>query len=254
MRTRTNLLRSIAIVGVLASTVAGCGKIAEKASEEAVEQAIESEGGEDVEIDFSDDGLTVESQEGDLTFTADEDGVQIDGTDAEGNDFSLDGDESGIEIESEDGNGSLDIDDDGTFTVTDENGEVVTGEVDSDGETVEFSVDGENGDDASFSTSEGIPDEWPSDVPEPEGLEEVSGSFFSDGTDETVLVTGKADSDANGFFDDYVARLLDDGFTEQSMYSQPEIVNGSYIRGDLTVTVSAENIDGAGTEVVIAVA
>ena len=80
--------------------------------------------------------------------------MEIDGTDADGNDFSLDADE------------------DGTFTATDADGDVTSGEVSSDGDSIDFTVEGEDGD-AVFSSGEGIPDEWPSDVPEPEGLDEV---------------------------------------------------------------------------------
>jgi hypothetical protein len=233
IRTRTHLLRSVAVVGVAVASLTGCGKIVEKASEKAVEEAVESEGGGDVDVDFTDDGLTVESEDGDLSLAVDEDGgVQIDGTDAEGNDFSVDGE------------------DDGSFTVTDENGEVATGQVDADGETVEFST--EEGE-TSFSTSEGIPEEWPDDVPEPDGLSEISGTFFSDGTVDSVVVDGSTSSEPADFFDDYAGGLIEAGFEEQSKYSESSFVNGTYVRGDVTVTVSAQKIDGSDTEVIVAI-
>ena len=96
----------------------GCGNLVERATEEAVERAVEeaaeSEGGGNVDVEFTDDGISVQSDDGDFSFNVDENGVEIDGTDADGNDFSVDADEGGINAEG--GDGTFDLDSDGTFT------------------------------------------------------------------------------------------------------------------------------------------
>lgn len=232
---RTHLIRSIAVVGALATSIAGCGKAAEKAAEKAVEEAIESESGENVDIDFSGDEFTLESEDGDLTMQVDEDGnVQIDGVDANGE------------------GGSLDIGEDGSFTVTDENGEVVTGEVDEDGGNLDYTIEGEDGE-ARFSSSEGLPEQWPSDVPQPDGLDDLNGSYFASGSDESVVVTGTTSADPADFYDEYAAKLIDAGFEEQSKYSEANTTFGSYGRGDRTVTVNVDSLDGNESTVTIAV-
>jgi hypothetical protein len=231
---RVHLLRSAVAIGVIAASLASCGRVAEKAAEEAVEKAIESDTSENVEIDFTDDGLTVEGDDGDVTINADGDGVVIEASDANGE------------------GGTLDIDEDGTFTVTDESGEVATGEMDADGETVEFAVEGEDGD-AAFSSSVGIPEQWPSDVPQPEGLDDVNGTYFSDGDNVSVFVTGTTASDPSDYYDSYVARLVAAGFEEQSTFSDETLATGNYARGDMTITVSAQGVDGAATNVTIGI-
>ena len=145
------ITRTVLATTMFAVVAIGCGDIVERATEEAVErvveEAVEADTGGDVDIEFNDDGISVESDEGDFSLSIDEDGVEIDGTDADGNDFSLDADEDGINAESEDG--TFDVDSDGTFTATDADGEVTTGEVSSDGDSVDFTVEDEDGDDLS---------------------------------------------------------------------------------------------------------
>lgn len=244
---RRNSVHFALVAAAVAIATTGCGRLVERATEEAVEKAIESDSGEDVEIDFSDGEIRVESDEGDVTFSADENGVQIDGTDADGNDFSVDADENGLEVESENGS-SLDIDDDGTFVATDENGEVFTGEADDDGG---FTVEGSDGE-AVFATSEGIPEQWPSDVPEPDGLSDVSGTYFSEGNDLSIIITGTASGDLRDVFDAYAKDLEDAGFEEESTFTQgDEAASSTYVRGERRITVNVQ-ARGNGSEVVVA--
>lgn len=234
----------------LASLTAGCGKIAERATEEAVERAVEADTGGDVDVDFSDDGISVQSDEGDFTLNVDEDGVAIEGTDADGNDFSLDADEGGVNAEG--GDGTFDLDSDGNFTVTDENGEVTTGEVSADDNSLDFTVEGDDGN-AVFNSGEGIPDQWPSDVPRPEGLTEIFGTYIADESGENVVVTGSTGDSAQDAFDTYAARLVDAGFTEDSKLNQgTEFYNATFSRGDTTVNLTAQST-GDSTDVVITV-
>lgn len=233
-------------VGAVAIATTGCGRLIEKATEEGIERAIEADSGEDVEIDFDDGQIRVESSEGDITFSADENGVNIEGTDADGNDFSVDADESGLEAQGGDGS-SLDIDEDGTFVATDETGEVITGEVDEDGG---FRVEGSDGE-AVFSSSEGIPDEWPNDVPEPEGLADVTGTYFAGDGALSIIVTGTASGGFRDEFDRYTDELVDAGFEEESSFTQgEETASSTYLRGDRRVTVSIQSVGGASEMVV----
>lgn len=242
-------IRILAASSALVLLSTGCGRIVERATErateEVVERAIESDTGEDVDVDFSDGEIRVESADGDITFNVDENGVQIEGTDADGNDFSLDADESGVDIDS--GDGSLNIDDDGTFVATDENGEVVTGGADGEGGFVVESADGES----VFSTSEGIPEEWPDDIPQPPGLTNVAGTYFAEGGESGIVVTGTAAGGLVESFEAYVLSLTMAGFTEESTFTQgDEAASATFIRQDVRVSVSVQSVGDAAEMVV----
>lgn len=244
---RTNSIHVVLAIGAITIATTGCGRLIEKATEEAVEQAIESDTGEDVEIDFSDGEIRVESDDGDVTFSADENGVQIDGTDADGNDFSVDADENGLDIQGEDGT-SIEVDEDGTFTATDENGETITGEADGDGG---FVVEGSDGE-AVFSTSDGIPEQWPDDVPQPEGLSNITGTYFADGEDVSIVITGTTSDDLRDALDRYADELQDAGFDEESTFTQgDEAASSTYVRGERRLSVSIQSTGGS-TEMVVA--
>lgn len=249
--TATRTALATAVLAVLAT---GCGNLVERATEEAVERAVEeavdADTGGDVDVEFNEDGISVESDEGDFSLNVDENGVEIDGTDADGNDFSLDADEDGINAEGQDG--TLDVDSDGSFTATDADGDVTTGDVSSDGDSVDFTVEGEDGD-AVFTSGEGIPEQWPSDVPEPEGLDEIIGTFISDAGVGNVVVTGTTSDSAQDAFDDYADRLTDAGFSEDTKLNQgDEFYSATFSKGDTTVNVTAQ-ASGGSTDVVIGV-
>lgn len=244
-------IRIIAATSVLVLLGSGCGRLVERATErateEVVERAIEADTGGDVDVDFSDGEIRVESEEGDVTFNVDENGVQIEGTDADGNDFSLDADEGGVDIESD--QGSVNIDDDGTFVATDENGEVVTGGADGDGGFVVENADGES----VFSTSEGIPDEWPSDIPRPQGLTNISGTYFAEGDESGILVTGTASDGLTESFEAYTSALASAGFEEESTFSQgDEAASATFVRGEVRIAVSIQSV-GDAAEMIISI-
>ncbi len=223
---RSRLALAIASVAILSS---GCGRLVEKASEKAVEKAIENDSGEDVDIDFSDGGIRVESADGDITFSADENGVQIDGTDADGNDVTFNADENGFEAEGPDG-------------------EVVTGAADGDGG---FSVEGPDGE-AVFATTQGIPEQWPDDVPRPDGLSDVIGSYISDGDTVNITVTGTVSGDPSSTFDSYTGDVVDAGFEEESTFTQGDSSSASFVRGEQQLIVSIQS-DGTTSQMVISV-
>jgi hypothetical protein len=248
------ITRTALATAALAIVATGCGNLVERAAEEAVEraveEAVEADTGGDVDIEFNEDGISVESDEGDFSLNVDENGVEIEGTDADGNDFSLDADEDGINAESEDG--TFDVDSDGTFTATDADGDVTTGEVSSDGDSVDFTVEGDDGD-AVFTSGEGIPSEWPSDVPEPEGLDEIFGTYIANAGDENVVVTGTTGAGAQDAFDDYTDRLTDAGFSEETNFNQDgEFYSATFTKGDTTVNITTQ-ASGDSTDVIIGV-
>jgi len=90
MRTTTRRIGATAAGTLLALSLAGCGKLAE----EAIEQAVENESGEDIEIDFNaDDGtLSIEGENGEeFSIDVDEDGETstFSGTDEDGSTFEM---------------------------------------------------------------------------------------------------------------------------------------------------------------------
>jgi len=145
-----------------------------------------------------------------------------------GGDVDIDGDD-GFSLETEDG--SMTMDEDGNFVITDEDGEVVVGDVDDDGN---LTVESEDGNFSAGSGSE-IPDDWPSDVPRPDALA-IDGSV-STSDDDTVgyVVTGQTD-DAD-FADDYGSALESAGFEVQSEFTSDGAVQRQYSNGTWGVSV-----------------
>ncbi len=128
-----------------------------------------------------------------------------------GGDIDIDADDGGFSIETEDG--SMTVDEDGNFVVTDDNGEVITGQASGDDGDIDIETD-----DGSFSVNAGtgIPDEWPDEIPLPDGLDDVSSSVTAAGDELVISLTGQTDDD---FVDDYAASLEASGF-EQTATSQ----------------------------------
>ncbi|MFC2145263.1 hypothetical protein ACFLQQ_02925 [Actinomycetota bacterium] len=67
------------------SLAVGCfgQNIVEKIAEEAIEKAIESESGENVEIDLDDGGISIQGDDGEVNISSDDDGVKIESDDGE---------------------------------------------------------------------------------------------------------------------------------------------------------------------------
>jgi hypothetical protein len=186
-------------------------------------------------------------------------------------DFDLDGDD-GFSFQTEEGGISFDAD--GNFTVTDEDGEVLTGTADADGNlTIEsdngtitgradadgnFTIDGEAGsitgseedgefsvesDDGSITVSGGseMPSEWPGDVPQPDGLEITSSSVIGTGDELLVGLMGTTTQDPAQYVDSYGDALGASGFGQTSSFESEGNILRVYSNGtwDVTVTASA---------------
>jgi hypothetical protein len=142
-----------------------------------------------------------------------------------------------IAVETPDGN--VTIGDDGTFTVTDGNGETITGSGDADGNvTVE-------GDDGTFTMSQGgeIPGEWPADVPQPQGIE-VSGSSVMDTGDGNGITLSGVVGDGPAFMAEYGSSLEAAGLAKASEYSTAEVMSAMYGNESWSMSIGSSQFDG----------
>jgi len=142
-------------------------------------------------------------------------------------DLNADG---GISMQSEDG--GMSIDENGNLVVTDADGSVVTGNIDA--ETGDVSIQSEDGSFSSGSTTE-LPDEWPSEVPEPNGLAITTASVIGSDTEQAINVAGTVDGD--GFVESYASALESAGFNEDSTFTSGGTINNVYSNANWTVGV-----------------
>ena len=125
------------------------------------------------------------------------------------------------------------IDEDGNFVITDADGSVVTGNADS--ETGGFTAESEDGSFRIDASGE-IPEEWPSDVPRPEGVANASSTVTQSATELAITVTGQADE---SFVDDYGSALEDNGFERTSNFESEANVTRVYENETWTVSVNS---------------
>ena len=142
-------------------------------------------------------------------------------------DLDLDGD-GGFSMQTEEG--GMTIDEDGNFVITDADGSVVTGSADAD--SGELTVESEDGSFSSGSTTE-LPEEWPGDVPEPDGLEIASATVIGSDTEQSITVSGSVDGD--GFVDSYAGALESAGFSADSTFTSDGTINNVYSNDEWTV-------------------
>jgi len=156
-------------------------------------------------------------------------------------DVDLNGD-NGVSIQTEEG--GMSIDEDGNFVITDADGSVVTGN--AGGEDGSFSAES---DDGSFrvDASGGIPDEWPSDVPRPDGIDDASATVTQSSTELAITVTGQA---GESFVDDYGSALEDAGYERTTNFESD--ANVTQVFENDTWIVSVNSFPGSdGTQVAV---
>lgn len=248
----------VVAVGALTVVATAC----DSGRDAAIEELIERQSGEEVDIDFGEDGFSFQTEDSEFSIDIGEDGSFTFDSDEGSGTFSADGDGSGeFTFDGVDGSGEVQFDtnDDGSFTVTDENGDVVVGDVEDDGtftvtgaegETTVIddsgaSVTDENGETA-FESGTAIPDQWPSDVPEPRGLSDVTGSYVAQGDDAIISALGTIPGDGSGYLEDYSAELQDAGFTETSTYNSAGV--GAGFTAERGTTVITANLSNLGDE------
>jgi hypothetical protein len=142
-------------------------------------------------------------------------------------DLDLGGD-GGFSIQTEEG--GMTIDEDGNFVITDADGSVLTGSADA--ESGEFTMEGEDGRFSSGATTE-LPESWPADIPEPEGLAITNATVIGSHSELVVTVVGNVDGE--GFVEEYARALGSAGFEEQSTFTADGTINNVYSNGEWTV-------------------
>lgn len=220
---------AVAAVAVAVLGVSGCSSIVDratdKAMEEGVERAVESDSGEDVELDFdSDDGtFSIETDEGSV---------------------SVDGDEGSFVVETEDGTFEGSGNEDG-YVVEGDDGTVLDADFDEDDGSVRIETE-----DGTFAAGSGEGDWelWPSAVARPEFVDAATVAGQEQDGSVWVVATGSIDTDVQTAADDYIATL--DGFEVTGTYSADgheliELSNGEYLVGvsaaDGSLSVSVNN-------------
>ncbi len=158
-------------------------------------------------------------------------------------DLDLNGD-GGLSVQTEDG--GMSIDEDGNFVITDANGSVVTGNADS--ESGEFNMESEDGSFRVDSSGE-IPEEWPSDVPLPEGIENASATVSQSATELAITITGQAGSP---FVDQYSSALEDAGYEQTSSFESDANITRVYENESWTVSVNSFP-DGDNSQIAVSV-
>jgi hypothetical protein len=186
-------------------------------------------------------GATVLTACGDSAETGVEELIEEQG----GGDVDINSDDGSFSVQTEDG--SMTVDEDGNFVVTDENGETITGNADSDDGSM--TIEGEDGGFSGGATTE-LPDEWPSDVPAPDGLAIASAFVVSDTGSEAISVSGTVDGE--GFLDEYGSTLEAAGFESTSEFSADGTANRMYSSDTWSVAVSYAE-DESGNQVTISV-
>ncbi|MDX2378667.1 MAG: hypothetical protein QNM02_02770 [Acidimicrobiia bacterium] len=157
--------------------------------------------------------------------------------------------DDGFSIESEDG--TFSIDEDGSFSVTDEDGEETTGDIDIDGSDGGMSIESEDGS-IEFNSGSDIPDDWPADVPEPEGVTIQSAMTFSEGDGSSIVLTGTTDESPEDWAGAYGSQLEDAGFAEESNFNAGGGVTAFYTRDTMGVAVIVASI-GDDTSVSVSI-
>lgn len=88
-----------------------------------------------------------------------------------------------------------------------------------------------------------FPEDWPEDVPRPEGIDMQSSVDTEGSADFTAGVSGAVDQSPTEWADAYLALLVDAGFTEQERFGSENDVSAVYESEAWTIRVLASRID-----------
>lgn len=224
--------------GVLAISTAGACS-AESLAEFGLEKVVEANADGDVDIDFSDGGLTVTTDEGDIDFSFDEG----DGTGSivfesdEGSGSVTFDDEGNIVYDTDEGSGTITVDDNGIQINDDEQGHVTiagngdgTGTLTSDSTQAAFGLDGP-------------PDGWPTEIGVPDTInaDATTYSQFQQG-DKTTLIANFTHDPNEDFATSVIDRLISDGWNADLNASEDESVFAQFSNGDRIALVVADDV------------
>lgn len=206
MLRRTPLAALGALTLVLVAT--GCGDDDGGLGASAVEELIEEGLGDDVDIDLDGDGGF--SVAVDVDGDGEPDSIDIDV--GEDGDISIDGDLDGdgevdsVEFDS-DGEGG------GELTFDDIDGESGSIEIDADGDDGSVSIEGGDGDESiEFDSTTELPDDWPTDIPRPDGLAIENATSIGGSGSLQLFIAGRVDELA--WADAYGSALEAAGYDE----------------------------------------
>jgi hypothetical protein len=159
-------------------------------------------------------------------------------------DLDFDNGSGGFSIDTEEG--SMRMDADGNFVVTGPDGEVITGNADS--ETGGFAMESADG---SFRVSDdgSFPEEWPSEIPQPSGYTVASSTYMSDGDGlATIALVGASPQGVTEFAESYGSTLESAGFEQTAKYEADDFASIAYEGNGWTVM-----INGTGSDVQITI-
>ncbi len=195
----------LAVSVTVAVVTAGCS--GEDVAERVIENRIESESGEDVDIDLDDGDMSIRSEDGEFS----------------------------IDIDDDDGSISISgVDEDGEFSIQSEDGETVFKS--EEGETV-------------MRSGEDLPDDFPGDVPLPDGLIVEFGQQLETPEGKMFSVLGKVAGDPSEVTEDYAARLDAAGFDQLHLTTMPDAAFFSYQTAEYDIGGTVTGSDDGMCEV-----
>jgi hypothetical protein len=159
-------------------------------------------------------------------------------------DLDFDNGSGGFSIDTEEG--SMRMDADGNFVVTGPDGEVITGNADS--ETGGFAM--ESGDGSFRISDDGkIPEEWPSEIPQPSGYTVASSTIVGGGDGLAgITLVGSSAQGVVEFAETYGSTLASAGFEQTASYEADDFASTVYEGAGWTIV-----INGTGSDVQIAI-
>lgn len=168
-----------------------------------------------------------------------------------GGEVDIDVDDGDVSVKTEDGEFSIETDSDGNVSIR--------GVGENDGES--FSIDSENGEtvietedgSAVITRSAGLPDDFPSDVPTPDGIDIQFAQSTDTGDGTGFVLAGTSDRSTSDLVDEMVGRLEENGFEQLQLTETPDGSIIVYRRDDYSVaaTFSADDGDGSGFQMTV---
>jgi hypothetical protein len=238
-RRNRRVVTAITALGLVALGSACSG---EDLAESMIERQVESETGEDFDLNINAGCVSIRTEEGSMT--CDEDGNVI--------------------IETPDGSAVMNVDDAGNIQMTGDDGESVDINTDADGNTIintpegsvvagvnedgNYEVSAEGG---QFTASTGgdVPDEFPSDIAIPSGFEVVTSSVMGDSEMTIVSLTLKSSGSVPETVAALSASLEAAGYTEESNTTAADAVFAAHSKGESQV-VTTYSLDADGVTLV----
>ena len=198
----------------------------EDLAESVIERQIESESGDDVDVDIDDGEISIQTEDGEVVMQSDDGEISIQTEDGE---FVMQSDGDQTVIQTEDGEVVMQSDGDQTVIQSDDGTMVI----------------GSSGGD--------LPDDFPPEVPMPDSLALEYTQSMSLPEGQSFVVGGNVDGDVADVLAAYVAALESAGFTQLQLMTTPDGGFFAYDNGTWAVGGSiGEGSDGAAFVITVA--